>query len=56
MIDLGRETCGDLREAESREWLCAGGTGGFASGTMAGLLTRRQTLRAWYLLGAATPG
>ncbi len=30
-----------LEVAESREWLCANGLGGFASGTVAGLLTRR---------------
>jgi predicted glycogen debranching enzyme len=37
----GREICGDLRVAESREWLCTNGIGGFASGTAAGVLTRR---------------
>jgi predicted glycogen debranching enzyme len=37
----GREICGDLHVAESREWLCTNGIGGFASGTVAGLLTRR---------------
>ncbi len=37
----GRETCGDLGAAESREWLCANGIGGFASGTVAGNPTRR---------------
>jgi hypothetical protein len=26
----GREICGDLGLAESREWLCANGIGGFA--------------------------
>jgi predicted glycogen debranching enzyme len=41
MIDWGRETCGDLTTAESREWLCTNGIGGFASGTVAGLLSRR---------------
>jgi predicted glycogen debranching enzyme len=41
MIDWGRETCGDLVVAESREWLCTNGLGGFASGTIAGLLSRR---------------
>jgi len=40
-LDWGRETCGTLSTAESREWLCANGIGGFASGTVAGLLTRR---------------
>ncbi len=41
MIDFGREICGDLAAAESREWLCANGLGGYASGTIAGVLTRR---------------
>ncbi|MBI2371113.1 MAG: glycogen debranching enzyme family protein [Deltaproteobacteria bacterium] len=40
-LDWGREICGHLGTAESREWLCANGIGGFASGTIAGLLTRR---------------
>jgi len=37
----GREVCGHLGSAESREWLCTNGIGGFASGTVAGLLSRR---------------
>ncbi|MBI3626127.1 MAG: glycogen debranching enzyme family protein, partial [Candidatus Rokubacteria bacterium] len=41
LIDWGRETCGHLPTAESREWLCANGIGGYASGTVAGTLTRR---------------
>jgi len=41
MIELGREIAGHLAAAESREWLCANGLGGFASGTVAGLRTRR---------------
>ncbi len=41
ILDWGREICGKLARAESREWLCANGIGGFASGTVAGLLTRR---------------
>ena len=40
-LDFGREVCGDLAVAERREWLCANGLGGFASGTIAGSLTRR---------------
>ncbi|MBI2555301.1 MAG: glycogen debranching enzyme family protein [Candidatus Rokubacteria bacterium] len=40
-MDWAREICGHLQSAESREWLCANGLGGFASGTVAGLLTRR---------------
>ena len=41
LIDFGRELCGDLATAESREWLVTNGIGGFASGTVAGVLTRR---------------
>ena len=41
IIDWGREICGDLALAERREWLCTNGIGGFASGTVAGTLTRR---------------
>ena len=40
-LDFGRELCGDLALAESREWLVTNGIGGFASGTIAGMLTRR---------------
>jgi predicted glycogen debranching enzyme len=41
MLDVGREITGDLAIAERREWLCTNGIGGFASGTVAGTLTRR---------------
>ena len=40
-VDFGREICGDSNGAETREWLVTNGIGGFASGTVAGLLTRR---------------
>src|ERR1700682_847317 len=40
-IQFGREVCGDLRAAEAHEWLVTNGLGGFASGTVAGSLTRR---------------
>ncbi len=40
-LDFGREVCGHLAQAEKREWLVTNGIGGFASGTIAGLLTRR---------------
>jgi predicted glycogen debranching enzyme len=40
-VQFGREICGDLEAAESREWLVTNGIGGYASGTMAGSLTRR---------------
>ncbi len=40
-IEFGRGACGDLAAAERREWLVTNGLGGFASGTVAGTLTRR---------------
>lgn len=40
-INFGREICGNLNQAEMREWLVTNGIGGYASGTVAGLLTRR---------------
>lgn len=43
MINLkfGREICNHLNISESREWLVTNGIGGYASGTIAGVLTRR---------------
>ena len=41
MINFGRDICGDLANAERREWIVTNGIGGYASGTVAGLLTRR---------------
>jgi len=38
---FGRQVCGDLDAASSREWLVTDGTGGFAMGTVGGLRTRR---------------
>lgn len=40
-VGFGREVCGDLSEAEAREWLVTNGIGGFASGTVSGSMTRR---------------
>jgi len=40
-IEFGREICCELGLAERREWLVTNGIGGYASGTVAGLLTRR---------------
>ncbi len=51
-VDWGREICGNLEIAESREWLCTNGIGGFASGTIAGSLTRRYH---GLLIAALTP-
>ncbi|AFZ35738.1 glycogen debranching enzyme [Stanieria cyanosphaera PCC 7437] len=41
VVRFGREICGNLETAESREWLVTNGIGGFAAGTIAGMLTRR---------------
>ncbi len=41
MIDFGRGVCGDLAVAEKKEWLATNSIGGYASGTVANLLTRR---------------
>jgi glycogen debranching enzyme len=38
---FGRQLCGDLAAASTREWLVADGLGGFAMGTVSGLRTRR---------------
>ena len=40
-VQFGREICGELGAAESREWLVTNGIGGYASGTVAGSQTRR---------------
>lgn len=40
-VQFGREVCGNLPAAESREWIVTNGIGGFASGTIATGMTRR---------------
>ena len=40
-IAFGRGVCGSLPEASLREWLVADGLGGYASGTVSLLQTRR---------------
>jgi len=40
-LGFGREVCGDLNAITSREWLVTNGIGGYACGTVAGLLSRR---------------
>ncbi|MDA0266899.1 MAG: glycogen debranching enzyme N-terminal domain-containing protein [Cyanobacteria bacterium] len=39
-LQFSRDICGDLAQAEQREWLITNGIGGYGCGTMAGLLTR----------------
>jgi predicted glycogen debranching enzyme len=40
MLELGRDVCGELRFSGEREWLVTNGIGGYASGTVAGVLAR----------------
>ncbi|GAB4530879.1 MAG: amylo-alpha-1,6-glucosidase [Pleurocapsa sp.] len=40
-LQFGREICNNLQIALSREWLVTNGIGGYAAGTIAGVLTRR---------------
>ncbi|PWC40432.1 glycogen debranching protein [Azospirillum sp. TSO22-1] len=40
-IRFGRAVCGDLAQAERREWWLSNGLGAYAAGTVAGSLTRR---------------
>lgn len=40
-IRFGRAVCGDLNQAERREWWLSNGLGAYAAGTLAGSLTRR---------------
>jgi predicted glycogen debranching enzyme len=40
VVEFGREICGILEVAELREWLTTNGTGSYASGTVAGMVTR----------------
>ena len=39
-LKFGREVCNNLAIAQSREWLVTNGIGGYASGTISGILTR----------------
>lgn len=40
-VRFGRAICGDLAQAERREWWLTNGLGAYAAGTVAGSLTRR---------------
>ncbi|PZO36650.1 MAG: hypothetical protein DCF19_20810 [Pseudanabaena frigida] len=51
-INFGREICGDHTKAEEYEWLVTNGIGGYASGTLSGMLTRRYH---GLLVGALKP-
>jgi len=50
MISINKDICSNYDAATSREWLETNGIGGFASGTLSGVLTRRYHA----LLTAAT--
>jgi len=41
LVHFGRAICGDLNAALRREWLVTNGLGGYASGTLAGIASRR---------------
>src|SRR5947207_4715303 len=41
-ITFDRRICCDLNETIAREWLVTNGLGGYAAGTVAGVLTRMQ--------------
>ena len=40
-LTLGRDVLNDFEGAMRREWLVTNGVGGYASGTVAGVVTRR---------------
>lgn len=40
-VEFGRDVSGELAAVEEREWLSTNGIGGFASGTVSGIATRR---------------
>lgn len=42
MIELSAEVCQDYEQARRHEWLLASGSGGYATGTVSGAMTRRQ--------------
>jgi predicted glycogen debranching enzyme len=52
LVSFGREICGDLPAALRREWIVTNGLGGYASGTLAGVNTRRYH---GLLVAALTP-
>ncbi|MEP6775562.1 MAG: glycogen debranching enzyme N-terminal domain-containing protein, partial [Chloroflexota bacterium] len=52
MLKIPRETCIDLDQSLSKEWLVTNGLGGYASSTVAGVNTRRYH---GYLVAALRP-
>ncbi len=53
LVRFGREICGDLTAALRREWLVTNGLGGYASGTLAGVNTRRY--HGWLIAALSPP-
>ena len=53
VVDMGREICGNLVVAESREWLCTDSSGDFSSGTVARLLGTRPRDGSWAICHGA---
>jgi predicted glycogen debranching enzyme len=51
-VDFGRPVCSNLEEASEREWLVTNGIGGYAAGTVSGVLTRSYH---GYLVAALKP-
>jgi predicted glycogen debranching enzyme len=51
-VDFGRGVCSNLEEASQREWLVTNGIGGYAAGTVSGVLTRSYH---GYLVAALLP-
>ena len=41
-VEFDRSICCDLNETSTREWLITNGVGGYAAGTVAGMLTRME--------------
>jgi predicted glycogen debranching enzyme len=52
MFEIGRDITNDVAAATAREWLVTNGIGGFASGTVSGVMTRSYHA---YLIAALKP-
>ena len=53
LLELGQEVCRDFDAATSREWLETNGIGGYASGTISGVNTRRY--HGWLVAAVVPP-
>lgn len=53
-MTFGPQVCGDLAAGGAREWLVPDGVGGYATGTVCGLRTRRY--HALQVVAGGTPG